>query len=45
MKSNLYREELMSSEITLRHKQTKINRMCAVDRNDAEKLVKSEWVY
>lgn len=43
MKSNLYREEFTSSEISLRHKQ--INRMWAVDRNDAENLVKAEWVY
>lgn len=35
----------MSSETALRHKRIKINRMCAVDRNDAANLVKAEWVY
>jgi len=45
MESNLYREEFMSSEIALRHKQIKINRMLAVDRNDAENLVNAGWVY
>lgn len=42
MKSNPYREQFMSSETTLRHKQIKINRTCAVDRNDAENLVKAD---
>lgn len=45
MKSNLYREEFTSTEITLRHKRIKIKRTWAVDRNDAENLVKAEWVY
>lgn len=43
MKSNLYREKFTSSEITLRHEQIKINSV-AVDRNDAETLVKAERV-